>query len=173
MMALIHSYTLDTGAGNQVITSNLNPGDYSQFDAIRLTARLTKADSDAGDSLDIRLQDCWDGDQATPTWNDRIRLAAFTGDLSPSASAPEVQQGVIQKFGSLASTEEVSEPTGSAGASALTAATVVNGPFPGKVRSVLGPQPTWRLRIEVSGDADADADFEGVVEVHGEYTLPI
>lgn len=165
-----HTYTLDTGAGSKTgasaITSNFNPGRFGHYDALTVYLNVTKADTDAADVLDVALQETRDG----VTWHDRARFANVTGDLTASATAPEVRRLVVQQFGSFADGEEELEPSGSAGGTRLTAGTVLNGPFPPLLRTGGTRQSSFRLYIEVT-DADNDADFEGTIDVYGTYAI--
>jgi hypothetical protein len=158
---LLDRYTLDTGAGAQPLNRPLAKLDLSQADSITLRATITKAAEDAADTLNIRLQESWDGGV---TWHTRIRLAEFTGDMSPSTSAPEVREGVAQQFGALADAEEALEPSGSAGGTDLSAGTVRNGHFAPAYRVGGVRAATHRLQVVVV-DGDSDGDFEGTIEV--------
>ena len=93
---VMHEYTLATGAGSKTggsaITSELYPYlDLSALKAIVVVVSLTAAAEDAGDILDVALQETLDG----VTWNDRCRFPQLLGNLSPSASAPETYQQTI------------------------------------------------------------------------------
>jgi hypothetical protein len=154
-------YTLDTGPGSQTILVNLDV-DMARGFAILGELLVTKSVTDAIDTLDVRLQSCNSADAANPVWNTRARFAQILGNMTTSASAPEIRDIALQKFGTLSDGEEAYEPSGSAGGSDLAAGSVLNGPFPGPRRTSAGRQPSWRLKIDVV-DADADADFEGAI----------
>lgn len=134
---------------------------------IRLTATLTGVGTaDAGDTLNIYFQEA--GDDATPTWDDRAAFAQFTGAMTPSDAAPEKR---IMEWPCLTNpillTDEIREPSGSAGASRLVAGVAIPGPLKGKRRvppsaALVGPQPRYRLRYEVV-DTNANATFAGNV----------
>ena len=68
--------------------------------------------------------------------------------------------------------KKVREPSGSAGASHLTAGTVRNGPLPGVyIDSSDVRGASLRLRLEVT-DADSDGDFEGTFYLEYNEVLP-
>ena len=157
----VFSYDFNTGAGAQTITQEIEL-DLSLCKCLLVELKVTKADTDAGDTLDVELQDTTD----RVAWHRRIRFTAVTGDLSPSATAPIYRRATINQVIDLAATEEVYTPDGSAGATALIAGTVINGPFPGKVASAgVGVLNSWRVSLTVV-DADSDADFEGQVSIY-------
>lgn len=161
---LIHYSTFDTGPGDKVFFHELNPVDLSRAWAIMVEIKLTKADTDALDLFDVRFQETSD----RVAWHTRARSIQFTGDLSPTPATPEYYRLVVNQIVDLAATEEAYEPSGSLGASELSAGSVLNGPFPGKYRDKDTKEwkPNARLRFEVSGDADSDADFEGEVRIY-------
>lgn len=157
----IHSYSLNSGTGTQTILSTLDPIDLSRAQALSVVASLTTTDTDSVDTCAIILQSTWDN----VNWDDRLRLLNFTGDMSASSLAPEQGVGAVQQFQPLVTTEEVLEPTGSAGAAGLVAGTVRNGPFPPNFRDATGRHSAWRLKIVVT-DADSDASFIGTIQVY-------
>jgi hypothetical protein len=159
----VHYSTFDTGTGNQTLTYELNEIDLSFATALLIEAKVTKADTDAADELHIRLQETTD----RVVWNTRARLTKFTGDQSPSVTAPEYQRATLNQFVDLASTEEAYEPSGSAGATDLAEGSVLNGPFPGIYRDATARKrmPNWRFTVTVSGDANTNADFEGSLKL--------
>lgn len=152
----------DTGAGTQNLNYPLGKLALDGCDWIRATLELTKADTDAADTMDVFLQERG----PVGVWDDRIHFSQVIGTLSPSASVPETLKAALQQAGTLSDTEEQNEPSGSAGASHITAGTVVNGPFPGSFYDATTRQrdASWRIRIEVV-DSDNDADFEGNVHI--------
>lgn len=159
----VAKYTLDTGPGSQTLLVPIDV-DLSRGDEILIELELTKAQTDAGDTLDVRLQDCTSLTTAE-VWNTRARFAQFIGTVTVSAAAPEVRRLALQAYGTLPDTEEAYEPSGSAGAAEIAAGTVLNGPFPGVRRlSAGGRKQSWRLKIDVV-DADSDGDFEGRITV--------
>jgi hypothetical protein len=158
---LLDRYTLDTGPGDQTIERTLAAIDLSSADSLTLRAKITKAAEDAADTLNIRLQESPDGGV---TWNTRARLAEITGDMSPSTSAPETREAMVQQFGALADAEEALEPSGSAGGTDLSAGTVRNGHLSPPSRTGGVRTSAWRLQVVVV-DADDDAEFEGTLEV--------
>ena len=170
----IHRDDFTLGPGSSTSFVSLNPVDLSHARELLVEIKVTTADTDAIDTLDVRLQDCSDITFAqlptgTAGWNDRARAQAFTGDMSPTTAAPEYYRLSVQQLVDIAATEEAYEPSGSAGASALTAGSVLNGPFPGTLRGALGVKeatriPNWRIRYQVV-DADNDASFIGTTTV--------
>jgi hypothetical protein len=171
----IHTDNFTLGPGNSVSYVSLNPVDLSHARELLVEIKVTTANTDAGDSLDVRLQDCSDllaaqNPTAVPGWNDRARSQPFTGDMSPTTTAPEYYRMSIQQLVDIAATEEAYEPSGSLGGSAIPVGSVINGPFPGTLRGRLGVKeatriPNWRIRYEISGDIDADASFIGTTTV--------
>lgn len=157
----IFSYSVDTGAGSATTNVNLDAFDLSGASALILRGSMSKTDTDAGDTLAITLQSTFDA----LTWTDRARLGNFTGDMSAAATTPEVLVAVVHQGDAIDSTEEAYEPSGSLGGSAIAAGSVLNGPFPGLLRTALGRQPSWRVNI-VWTDADSDGDMEGTIEVY-------
>lgn len=152
----------NTGTGTQTINEELSKLDLSNCVSILMEVILTKALTDAGDTLNVYLQ----SRGRARVWNDRIAAAQLLGNMTVSESAPEVREYQLQQLGTLSDTEEAQEPSGSAGGSRLTAGTVRNGPFPGKYVDAAGaPGASWRVQFDVT-DADADADFEGRVVLH-------
>lgn len=150
----------DTGVGSQTLNYELGQLNLGNADWMKATVKLTKADTDAGDTCDIYLQDRG----PAGIWNDRIHFTQLLGTLSPTSNAPEVLEATLQQAGTLSDDEEESEPSGSAGASRLTAGTVRNGPFPGQYYANGVRGASWRVQVVVV-DADNDADFEGSVFV--------
>ena len=133
--------------------------DLSQMDELELEIVLATAATDAGDTLNVYLQ----SRGPAGIWDDRIAVAQFLG----TATDAEVRKYAVQAFGTFADTEEASEPTGSAGASHMTAGTVKNGPFPPLYRNKgVGTETSWRLVFDVV-DADADSAFTGTVYITG------
>lgn len=156
--AKLFEYTLNTGAGTQSITQAFDKFDLSYARAIVGKLTLTKADTDAGDLLDVYFEERTN----TLTWNQRGRFEQVIGTASPTTSAPEERTIVISADVNLDTTEESYEDTGSLGGTSLSAGTVRNGPFMGKLYSGGAPVATHRVRIEVT-DANANADFEGTI----------
>lgn len=118
--------------------------DLSRADAISMEAILTaNAGASVSDTLNIRLQ----SRRQTNKWNDRIALRQLTGDMTSG----ELTDGVLQKFGTFSDSEETGEPSGSTGASRLTAATVRNGAFPGRYRNAgVGTETAWRVDFDAT-----------------------
>lgn len=170
----IHTDTFTLGPGASTTFVSLNPVDLSHARELLVEIKVTTADTDAIDTLDVRLQDCSDPVMAqSPTgtagWNDRARSQPFTGDMTPTAAAPEYYRLSIQQLVDIAATEEAYEPSGSAGAAAIAVGSVINGPFPGTLRGRLGVKeatriPNWRIRYQVV-DADNNASFIGTTTV--------
>lgn len=163
----VHTYAFDTGTGSQTITNDLPPFDMSWADIIQATLVVTKADTDAGDTLNVYLQS---RDQSG-VWKDRIAFTQVLGNLSPSAGSPKVYDAAIQKFQDLSDDEEEKEVAPGSTGSHITAGTVVNGPFPGRYMAGEDPPYTgWRLVLDVV-DADADGDFEGSIYINADCPI--
>lgn len=164
---VMHEYTLDTGTGSKTggsaITSELYPYlDLSALTALVVVVSLSEAAEDAGDILDVALQETLDG----VTWNDRCRFPQLLGSLSPSASAPETYQQTILALEDLTAADYSFEPSGSAGGTRLVAGATRNGPFAPRRRTETGPAAAYRLYIEVT-DSDDDGGFTGTITVRG------
>ena len=146
----------DLATGSGTTTVNLPPLDLSSAQALMIELQLTTVDTDAADSLDVKLQDTSDG----TVWNTRCRFPLITGDQSPT----EAMRMVIQNHVMIASTEESYRNTGAALGVEIAAGAVVNGPFPPPVRNSDGRSTAWRLQF-VRVDADSDADWVGTVTI--------
>jgi len=151
-------YDLATGAATQTLNLEI-PMDLSHARALTLEVIITEAITDASDTLDIRLQDTYDG----VTWNTRIRMLQMIGTLSPSATAPEYQRSVVSADVLLTTPEENYECTGSVGATDLTAGTVRNGPFAPMRRTsgVNGRQPAHRIQVISTEGGASNANWAG------------
>lgn len=165
------SFTL-TGAVTTY--QSLNAVDLSHARELLVEIKLTTANTDAGDTLEVTLQDCSDATFAVlPTgtvgWNSRAKSTTFLGTLSPSVTTPEYYRMSVQQLVDLAATEESYEPSGSVGATDIAVGSVVNGPFPATIKAALGTKETtrisnWRLRF-VTAQTNA-ASFIGTVVIH-------
>lgn len=121
-------------------------------DEILVVVSLTGNSGGTTPTLNARLQARF----ADGIWTDRISFA----QLTDSDNSGEVRKAVIQEFGTFADAEELYEPSGSSGASRLTAGSVINGPFPpiyrGNVTGGVGannfPGANWRLDFDLGGD---------------------
>jgi hypothetical protein len=161
--------------GAQTLNVELNPGDLSWYDALRVELVLTGVGAaEAGDTLDVYFQ-CRDA--SNPIWEDRVRFEQLLGTAAVSVAAPEKRSAVLQQFGTLADAEEYGEPSGSAGAARLAAGTVRNGAFPGRYlvknqpdtsRGAIDRGAAWRFQIVVA-DANANAAFAGSLHVQGNF----
>lgn len=161
---MLHTWTIgpitfDTGAGGQTITTELPLLNLGRAETIALVLKVTKADTDANDTLDVYFDETFD----RVTWDNRGRFQQITGDMSPSATAPEVRKLVISSRIALDATEESYETSGSAGGSDLAAGTVRNGPFAPIFRNTAGIAASHRLRFVVADPTGSNADFEGSV----------
>lgn len=162
-----NAFTLAAGTTNV----NFDPLDLSDAAELQCELSVTATDTDAGDTLDVYIQSTIDG----VTWDDRVHFTQLIGTLSASAGTPEALRATLQQFGAFSDTEEMSEPSGSAGGSRLTAGTVKNGGFPRPLRrgTVTGALPnqtqmpgaSWRVSY-VMVDADADGVFTGTLSVY-------
>lgn len=157
-----YTVTFDTGAnsGAQDTTTNFDKFDLSWCEAIDIWVSLTTADTDAGDTFDIYLQETMDG----VTWDERWHSHQFTGNMTASSTAPEVRRYRIFADTTDAP-DEIYETSGSAGGSSLSAGSVRHGPFVPKLPSTSAPfsgQVTHRLRF-VTADADSNARFAGSI----------
>lgn len=169
-MPILASFSFGTGTdtalgtGTAEDTVEMPAFDWSRRQYLQMVVELEAAGVDAGDILEVYLEErAQDG-----KWNQRIRSEDFLGTLSPSASAPEVRRYTIVQDETLSGMEEAQEPTGSAGASSLTAGTVVNGPFPPRYRSAgAGTLTAWRVRFSQTNTSTADADFAGQIVIYG------
>ena len=159
----LQTITFDTGTSS--VTTELDAIDLSGVQALILILNLTKADTGAGDILDIKFQET--GDRVT--WNTRARFPNFIGTLSPSATAPETYRMTINTRQDLSVGEEAYEPDGSAGATALTADQVIHGPLLSPVRSSTGKATAHRVVFTVT-NATA-ADFEGIFSICAEVFI--
>lgn len=165
------SFTL-SGAGTTY--QSLNPVDLSHTKELLVEIKLTTANTDAGDTLEVTLQDCSDATFAVlPTgsvgWNSRARSNTFLGTLSPSATTPEYYRMSVQQLVELSAIEESYEPTGSVGATEIAVGSVINGPFPATIRAASGLKevtriPNWRLRFVTA--QTGTASFAGTVTIH-------
>jgi hypothetical protein len=152
-------YDLSISTGTQTLVPDTGVLDLSPARALTLEAIITTANTDASDTLDIRLQDTSDG----VTWNTRIRLLQMIGTLSPSATAPEYQRSVVSADVLLTTPEENYEPTGSVSATDLTAGTVRNGPFVPPLRTSAGRQPSHRIQIIATEGGASNQSWIGKV----------
>lgn len=157
----IFDYDFSLSGAGATTNVELDALDLSRFDALELEINVATAATDTADTLNVYLQ----SRGPSGIWEDRIATAQFLGDQSDA----EVRRYVLQQFGTLADSEEASEPVGSAGGSHLTAGTVKNGAFPGPYRTKGAGGSTataWRLQF-VTVDADEDSAFTGTVYVSG------
>lgn len=163
----IFKYDLTIGPGNVTVTQNLPALDLSYAQALLIQLYLTTTLTDAADSLDFKFQDTRNG----VIWNTRARADAVLGNAGASATAPVVHRLNLQNKVDLASNEEYYIETGSTGGTELTAGSVRNGPFPGIRRDPgagtggAGPTASWRVQAVISGDANTNASFIGVVTI--------
>lgn len=144
------------------VTQNFPSMDLSHAEALMLEMEITAAAAAASDTIECKLQETSNG----TNWNSRARTTTIAGNATVSASAPEYVRATLNQVVDLASTEEFYEPSGSAGASEITAGTVINGPFPGKVRSAAsGWTASWRIVLTKTDGGGNDAAFSGTVRV--------
>lgn len=155
----------DFDTGTSSVTYELDPIDLSTALFCVITVILTKADTGAGDILDISFQET----EERVTWNRRARFPNFIGTLSPSSTAPEKYQLTISAKQVLQMSEEAYEPDGSAGATALAVDSVIHGPLRRPVRGSTGKLTAHRVVLTVT-NATA-ADFEGTITVHCAFPL--
>lgn len=165
----VFEYAFDTsvgiGNGSGSLEVSLTEIDLSRAERIEMEVKLTKADVDAGDLLTIYLR----GRFQAGVWDDRIASHQFTGDMSPTTANPETRRYSVAQETALTAAEEAAEPSGSTGASRLTAATVRNGPFPGKFRVKGAGGSTsnaWQLYFDQTNAGTVNADFEGTVYIY-------
>lgn len=162
----IFSYTLASGAGSQTILSTIDH-DLSRAEALRLRLNLTAAATDAGDTLNIRLQE-YNGF----VWNTRARFPQYLGTATVSASAPESYEMTIPAQESISNSDKGYEPSGSAGATEILAGQVIPGPFqswwfnaaPAQAGQHLR-QARYRFKIDVVDAGGQNANFGGILEL--------
>lgn len=160
----IFEYDFSFVAATSGTAVEFDPHDLSRAKQLQLVLKVTTADTDAGDTLDVKIQ----SRNQAGVWNTRYRFKAITGDLSPSANSPELLHGVLESFGPLRSDEESFEPSGSAGASEPTVigdGVAINGPFPPLYRTAAGRQATWRAMFVVTDAGTQNASFAGTLYV--------
>lgn len=148
----------DSGAGSQTILLTYPPLDLSWKRQILGVLTVTKADTDAADTFDAYLEFSRDGS----IWNQVAEWDQILGTASPSATAPEIRNIVVQQGIALDPNEEANEPTGSAGAASLVPGSVRQVSFPGKIYSGGAVISAMRVRLVVV-DANSNGDFEGSV----------
>lgn len=159
----VFRYDFDTGVST--VTQQLDPIDLSGALSLVFDLKLTKADTDAGDILDVTFQETTD----RVTWNNRLRFPNFLGDLSPSAGAPETYKMTLSCTRPLTVGEEAYEPTGSASATALAVDEVIHGPLLSPFRDSAGKQTAHRVVFTVTDAGAANADFEGNLTIWAEF----
>lgn len=153
----------DTGPGSQEIVLALPELNLSEIYQIQAELTVTKADTDVGDTLDVRLQFTKDN----VIWHTYGRFKQVTGDMNPSTTAPRVYVIVLTNRVYMKSTEESHAPTGGQGASDLAEDSVRNVPFPQPpydpiLKRRVAP---WRFHLDVT-DGDNDVDFEGYLDIY-------
>ena len=136
--------------------------DLAGYDQIRGTLSVSKALTEADDTLDVYIQSLA---QDGVTWNDRAHFGQVTGADTPAAATPEVRFVNILARIPLEATEKAYESSGSVGGTRLAAGTVRNGPFPDKFYTGGLWTPNWRIQVVVVDPTGANADFEGSVWV--------
>lgn len=139
-----------TGAGTTITYLDLY--DLSRSFENKSELILTTANTGAGDELDVKFQETSDGVQ----WNTRMRHTAMLGTLSPSSTAPESEILTILSLGPLPTTDQIREPTGSAGATELTAPGVIHGYLTGRM-----PDRTPAYRVVMTVTETTSASFAG------------
>jgi len=160
---ILGTYTIQTVSGvTQTFTTNFDALDLSRLRSLQAQLSVSAAASSASDTLDVKIQDTLDG-----TWGSRLRFLAVAGNQSASAGTPYVQRYTIENAVDLQSGERGYVPSGSASGSDLAAGTVLNGPFPPRYRTALGPQPAWRV-VAVQTNASGTALFTATVTVLGQ-----
>src|SRR5438132_5977842 len=165
--ALIGTYTLNVGPGNTTTVLTCDALDISRCQAVTLEMVLTTCATDAADKLDVRFQETRDSQPTPAVWDTRGYFTQVSGNQSASASAPYADQMTISQDVPLPSSSRNARPTGSAGGTELTAGTVRDGPFQGRLRSTLGPVPSHRLIAVISGDVNSNSLFVGSIKIYG------
>lgn len=164
-MPLIYNeaFSYATGAGTTNIEMPLM--DYSRFDWLRLEIKFTTMNTDAGDTMDVRLQMTSDRVQ----WHTRMRSPQFLGSGDPDVAGPEYWVMVVRQTATLSADEESYEPSGSESATEIVANRVLNGPFPGKYRDTteLKWRPNVRIQAVVADAGGADTSFIGTYWLWG------
>ena len=172
MDRLAQKIAVSVAAGSATTTYEFDPIDLSNADILTFRFNLATIGTDAADTFNIYVQ----ARRADGTWDDRAAFPQFLG----TAADAEVYDMVLQKFGTLDTTEEGREPQGSAGGARLTANTVLNGGFPGVYRgNVTGPSSnpatntagaSWRLQI-VAVDANSNGFLTGTLYVFADSAV--
>lgn len=130
--------------GAQTLITNFEPYDLSRGFENKSELIVTGAAAGVGDSLDVKFQETEDGVQ----WNTRMRHTAQLGSSGASATQPESEILTILSLGPFVTADAIREPTGSKGASELTAPGVINGFLTGR-RPLRAP--TYRVVMIVAG----------------------
>lgn len=136
-------------------TVSMNPYDLSHAEALVCELIVSAAATAAGDILDVRIQNTFDGTY----WNTVIRFDAILGNVTE----PEIRRATVNQVVDLASTEEQYETTDSTGATDISAGTVRNGPFPPPYKTAAGRQPNWRVFFDITS-ASAPS-FTGTLKI--------
>ncbi len=167
-MSLMQGVALTVPAGSGTTVFALDPIDYSQPDELRAVLHESTIGTDAADTYNFYLQERY----ASGVWGTRIAWSTLTGDMADG----EERIGTIQQFGTFDASEEMYEPSGSAGGSQPTAGTVINGGFANHYYGDVDPERAgtpdnypasgWRL-ICVAVDADADGGMTGNMYLYG------
>ena len=140
-------------AGAGVTITNLPPFDLSRSFENKSELIVTAAAAAAGDILDVKFQETEDGVQ----WNTRMRHTPQLGSSGATATSPESEVITILSLGPLSTADAIREPTGSKGATELTAPGKIDGFLTGRLGAGL---PSYRVVMTVT--SATAAAFTGV-----------
>lgn len=165
--AIIYQANFSIGPGNVSQTINLDPLNLSWCKTLSGELKLTTIQTDLADKLDIKLQETRDPVAPANYWDTRAYWNQVAGNTAASATAPYADHWNVSQDVDLTSTSRNYNPTGSSTGTELTAGTVRDGPFAPTIRTALGRQPTQRIVAIISGDANNNALFSGVITLTG------
>lgn len=160
----IHKESFNFGVGTNSSTTNFDSHDLSHAQALLCELSLSTIATDAGDSLDVKIQDTVDG----VNWNTRVRFPLVAGN----AAAPRAYRMVVEQAVAIAQAEQSYLDTGSTGGTEIASGSVVNGTFPG-VRRISGTVPpgqsnrtnSWRAVYARTDAGTQNANFIGTLTV--------
>lgn len=159
----IANIPLDISTAGTVNTL-LDPLDLSHAKAVTLVLRMSTAATDAGDTLDVKLQTTFDDPtSAGAVWDTRIYPLQVTGITDVTNTYTQVFN--LSQDVDLTTAERGYVATGSTGGAELTPGTVRDGMFPPRYRNAQGPQANWRLQTVTVDAGTANVHFVGTAEI--------